>query len=48
MIKITNITKEFQNGDVVTKVLRGITLEIKSGEFVAIMGASGNITSINS
>ncbi len=41
MIKIQNITKEFQNGDVVTKVLKGITLEIKSGEFVAIMGKSG-------
>lgn len=41
MITITNITKEFQNGDVVTKVLKGINLEIKSGEFVAIMGKSG-------
>lgn len=41
MIKVSNITKEFKNGDVLTKVLRGITLEIKSGEFVAIMGKSG-------
>jgi len=41
MIKISNITKEFKNGDVLTKVLRGISLEIKSGEFVAIMGKSG-------
>ncbi len=41
MISISQITKEFQNGDVLTKVLRGITLQIKSGEFVAIMGKSG-------
>ena len=41
MIKIRNITKEFQNGDVLTKVLKGVTLDIASGEFVAIMGKSG-------
>ena len=41
MIKANNITKTFKNGAVETAVLKGITLEIKSGEFVAIMGKSG-------
>jgi putative ABC transport system ATP-binding protein len=41
MIKINNITKTFKNRDVETHVLKGISTEIKSGEFVAIMGKSG-------
>ena len=41
MITLQNLIKNFGKGDVITKVLRGINLEIKSGEFVAIMGRSG-------
>lgn len=41
MIHVTNIIKEFQNGDVLTQVLKGVSLDIHSGEFVAIMGKSG-------
>jgi putative ABC transport system ATP-binding protein len=37
----TDITKTFKNGAVETNVLKGITLTIKTGEFVAIMGKSG-------
>ena len=42
LIQLKNITKEYNNGGVVTKVLRGISLEIKEGEFLSIMGPSGS------
>lgn len=42
LIKISDITKKYVNDEVVTKVLHGISFEIKSGEFVAIMGPSGS------
>ncbi len=42
LIKIKNITKDYQTGDVTTNVLKGVSFEIGDGEFVAIMGASGS------
>lgn len=41
MIKIKDLIKTFKDGEKETKVLKGIDLEIKEGEFVAIMGRSG-------
>lgn len=41
MITVKNLVKSFQDGAVVTKVLKGINIEIQTGEFVAIMGRSG-------
>ncbi len=41
MISIKNLTKTYYNGEIETPVLKGIDLEIKKGEFVAIMGKSG-------
>lgn len=41
MIKVKNLTKNFKDGEVETKVLKGIDLEVGSGEFIAIMGRSG-------
>jgi putative ABC transport system ATP-binding protein len=41
IIDIKDITKSFTDGDTITKVLKGISFEVKEGEFVAIMGRSG-------
>lgn len=41
MIKLSNIKKVYHNGDIYTIALDGINLEVKKGEFVAIMGPSG-------
>ncbi len=42
MIECKNLTKEYVDGDNVTTVLKGVSLRIKKGEFVAIMGPSGS------
>jgi len=41
-MKINDIYKQFETDEVVTKVLYGVSFEIKAGEFVAIMGPSGS------
>lgn len=41
MINVKNLTKTYVNGEIVTPVLKGIDMQIKKGEFVAIMGKSG-------
>ena len=41
MIKIENLSKVFRTENVETTALNGVSLEVKEGEFVAIMGPSG-------
>ena len=41
MIKLTDIKKVFRTEEVETWALREVNLEVKEGEFVAIMGPSG-------
>lgn len=42
LIRVENVHKYYSLGDVQVHALRGITLSIDAGEFVAIMGASGS------
>jgi putative ABC transport system ATP-binding protein len=41
IISVKNLIKTYINGEIETRVLRGLDLEIESGEFIAIMGKSG-------
>ena len=42
IIKIENLTKIYENGEISVKALRDVTLTIKQGEFISVMGASGS------
>ena len=42
MISLKNITKSFRLGENEIEILHGINLEIKKGEFIAIIGQSGS------
>jgi putative ABC transport system ATP-binding protein len=41
MIKTENLTKVFRTEEVETHALRGVSIDIQEGEFVAVMGPSG-------
>lgn len=41
MIEVRTLTKTFKTGELITPVLKGIDLTVKTGEFIAIMGRSG-------
>ena len=42
LIQIENMTKIYQMGELQVHALRGVSLEVREGEYVAIMGTSGS------
>lgn len=42
LIEVKDLKKQYENGEVVTKILHGLTFDIEKGEFISIMGPSGS------
>ena len=41
VMSLRDITREFKNGDIVTRVLKGVNLDVYEGEFLVLLGESG-------
>jgi putative ABC transport system ATP-binding protein len=42
LVKLVDVHKTYRTGEMEVHAVRGVSLEIRSGEFVALMGASGS------
>ena len=41
IVSLTNVIKNYGNGEIITKALQGIDLKINQGDFSVMMGPSG-------
>jgi len=42
IVKLKKVTKDYGQGDVIVHALRGVTLDIEAGDFIAMAGPSGS------
>jgi putative ABC transport system ATP-binding protein len=42
LVKLVDVHKTYRTGEIEVRAVRGVSLEIRSAEFVALMGASGS------
>ena len=45
VVELDNVHKTYRTGEMEVHAVRGVSIKIQTGEFVALMGSSGSTTS---